>query len=76
MKLYYSTSEGETFLLESDNYQEINKYIYSYVSDVLKFKSYYMRKWMADETTAIVDYGSHVNFFVIKDATQKELFEY
>lgn len=76
MKLYFQTPESETFLMEHDNYLEMMKFVDNYIRDELNYKSYYTRQWMPDKNTAMIDYGEHDRFFVIKETSEPEVFGY
>lgn len=63
--LCFDDGNSQKVLCKNEEMEEINKYMYWYIKDVLKFKSYYSRRWQTNNGV-VVDYGSHTNFFLIK----------
>lgn len=66
MKLFYVTGDDRKELCEADTREEIDKFMYQYLKEVLKFTSYYQREWNVPPDETYIDYGSHTEFFVIK----------
>lgn len=71
MKLYFQNSEGKEKLIaepttHKDLWSKINKYL-----DQIGFKSYYTRIMSRDDEF-IIDYGSHTEFFIVKDVVNPE----
>lgn len=62
--LYLNSNNTLTKLTTLSTDKQIFQYINQYLKDH-NFKSYYMRFWNRDNQTYI-DYGSHVDFFVVE----------
>lgn len=71
MKLYFKNYKGKEKLIATpqdydDLWHEIHKYL-----DKMNFKSYYTRIINRNEEFKI-DYGSHTEFFVVKEVSNPE----
>lgn len=58
-------------LKEFDSFSEAEKYIYKFINDEFKNISYYIRVWNYN-SWYYYDYGSHTNFFYIRDTRMEE----
>lgn len=63
MKIYYNNEHIGDSIDSGHSFQVINQYLKD-----INYKSYYFNMWHKDDgKTTVVDYGSHVNFFYIKE---------
>ena len=72
MNLYFKNSNGGEGLIaqnvDMDNY---NFYVQKYLVDK-KYKSYYQRSWFDEDGSIWIDFGSHTEFFVLRDGKELE----
>jgi hypothetical protein len=71
-KLYYGEEFSTSKLLSEFNTNpDLYKFMRNYISDILKFKSYYYRRWThpSEVSVEVIDYGSHTNFFYIQEVS-------
>ena len=61
INIYHNTTKIGEAVDQESAMNVMNAYL-----DQIKFKSYYMRMW-DDGEKITVDYGSHYNFFYIKE---------
>ena len=47
--------------------EELWEVIKKYITDILKFKSYYYRFWLTEDGWTWIDYGSHTRFLKYKN---------
>ncbi len=66
--IFYNSYTGEeTVMSKVETVSDITSVINNYCEEN-NFKSYYLRTW-EHEGNLVIDYGSHVNFFVVKPCT-------
>lgn len=71
MKLYFKNSKGkEKLIAEPTTRNELWSKVSEYL-DVIGFKSYYTRI-LGNDTEFTIDYGSHTEFFIVKEALNIE----
>lgn len=63
--LFQSADKSERVIAESDSREKLCEAMSNYINNELHFKSYYTRHWKK-ENREYIDYGSHVNFFIIE----------
>lgn len=67
-KVYYGDFDGKEHIGDFATEHEANKFISKYIAS-MNFKSYYWRMWMQNEFR-VVDFGSHINFFFVKEVKE------
>lgn len=68
MKLYFKNSKGkEKLIAEPTTHNELWSKINEYL-DEIDFESYYTRI-MGNDTEFTIDYGSHTEFFIVKEVS-------
>lgn len=71
MKLYFKNSQGkERLIAECETLNEIHEEISDFL-DEHNFKCYYTRSW-GDEKGVTIDFGSHLEFFILKGISHSE----
>lgn len=65
--LYYENADGQrTVVGNASTIEEAMKQISKYLKE-RNFKSYYIRYWMKRDGETVFDFGSHVEFFILKN---------
>lgn len=72
MQLYYFTmgDNKEELVAKVDNVSDVNNVINNFCEEH-NFKSYYTRCW-EHEDKIIIDFGSHISFFIVKPCTWQQ----
>lgn len=72
MKLYFYTigDDEEKLVANVDNVSDINNVINDFC-EKHNFESYYTRTW-EHEGKIVIDFGSHINFFIVKPCTWQQ----
>ncbi len=67
---YTIRDDEEKFILEVNTCSDINKAIDDFCEEH-NFESYYTRCW-EHEGKIIIDFGSHISFFIVKPCTWQQ----